>query len=212
MLLRCGGMEQPFEKVGDSHYSAILKLSDIEPWWPHTHGAARLYELTLVSDGVEYPLGRTGFRRVDVDRGADGDDFALIVNGERIFCRGAVWTTADIARLPGGRADYEPFLRLAAGAGMNMIRIGGTMAYETPDFFALCDELGLLVWQDFMFTNFDYPRNDKAFLGHVHAEVEEFLHGVQGSPSLAVLCGGSENPPAGGDARPAGGILERAGH
>ncbi|WP_017962504.1 glycoside hydrolase family 2 protein [Rhizobium leguminosarum] len=192
MLLRCGGMEQAFEKVGDSHYSAILKLSDIEAWWPHTHGAPRLYALTLVSDGVEYPLGRTGFRRIDADRGADGDDFALLVNGERIFCRGAVWTTADIARLPGGRADYEPFLRLAAGAGMNMIRIGGTMAYETPDFFALCDELGLLVWQDFMFANFDYPRNDKAFLGHVHAEVEEFLHGVQASPSLAVLCGGSE--------------------
>lgn len=192
MLLHCGGMEQPFEKVGDSHYSAILKLFDIDPWWPHTHGAPRLYELTLVSDGVEYPLGRTGFRRIDVDRGADGDDFALLVNGERIFCRGAVWTTADIARLPGERADYEPFLRLAAAAGMNMIRIGGTMAYETPDFFALCDELGLLVWQDFMFANFDYPRNDKAFLGHVHAEVEEFLHGVQASPSLAVLCGGSE--------------------
>ncbi|UVD56510.1 glycoside hydrolase family 2 protein [Rhizobium sp. Pop5] len=192
MLLRCGGMEQPFEKIGDGHYSAILKLSDIEPWWPHTHGAPRLYDLTLVSDGVEYPLGRTGFRRIEVERGADGDDFALLINGERIFCRGAVWTTADIARLPGARADYEPFLLLAAQAGMNMIRIGGTMAYETPDFFALCDELGLMVWQDFMFANFDYPRSDKAFLGHVHAEVEEFLHGVQGSPSLAVLCGGSE--------------------
>ncbi|MBB4575280.1 glycoside hydrolase family 2 protein [Rhizobium lentis] len=192
MLLRCGGMEQPFEKVGNNHYSAILKLADIEPWWPHTHGAARLYELTLVSDGAEYSLGSTGFRRIEVERGDDGDDFAILINGERIFCRGAVWTTADIARLPGRRADYEPFLRLATGAGMNMIRIGGTMAYETPDFFALCDELGLLVWQDFMFANFDYPRNDKAFLGHVHAEVEEFLHGVQASPSLAVLCGGSE--------------------
>ncbi|MGO7845190.1 hypothetical protein ACC698_37420, partial [Rhizobium johnstonii] len=66
MLLRCGGMEQPFEKVGDSHYSAILKLSDIEAWWPHTHGAPRLYALTLVSDGVEYPLGRTGFRSIDI--------------------------------------------------------------------------------------------------------------------------------------------------
>ncbi|ULR44225.1 glycoside hydrolase family 2 protein [Rhizobium sp. K102] len=192
MLLHCGGMEQPFEKVGDNHYSAILKLADIEPWWPHTHGAPRLYELTLVSDGAEYSLGSTGFRRIEVERGDDGDDFAILINGERVFCRGAVWTTADIARLPGRRADYEPFLRLATDAGMNMIRISGTMAYETPDFFALCDELGLLVWQDFMFANFDYPRNDKSFLGHVHAEVEEFLHGVQASPSLAVLCGGSE--------------------
>jgi beta-mannosidase len=192
MLLRCDEAEQAFEKLGDNHYSAILRLPEVKPWWPHTHGEAYLYDLTLVADGAEYSLGRTGFRRIEIDRGADGHDFALLINGERIFCRGAVWTTADIVKLPGGREDYAPFLKLAAEAGMNMIRIGGTMAYETPDFFAICDELGLLVWQDFMFANFDYPKNDKAFLGHVHAEVEEFLHGVQSSPSLAVLCGGSE--------------------
>ncbi|WP_160007802.1 glycoside hydrolase family 2 protein [Rhizobium sp. 18055] len=192
LSLRCGGIEQPFEKVGEQHYSAILRLPDVKPWWPHTHGAPELYDYAAVIDGVEHPIGRTGFRTVEADRGADGNDFALLINGERVFCRGAVWTTADIVRLPGTRADYEPFLRLAVEAGMNMIRIGGTMAYETPDFFELCDELGLLVWQDFMFANFDYPRNDKAFTAHVHAEVEEFLHGVQGSPSLALLCGGSE--------------------
>ncbi|OWK23541.1 hypothetical protein AJ87_34020 [Rhizobium yanglingense] len=192
MLLRCGEVEQGFEKIGGNHYSAILKLPEVTPWWPHTHGTPHLYELTLVSDGTEYSLGKTGFRRIEIDRGVDGDGFGLRVNGEPVFCRGAVWTTADIVRLPGFRADYEPFLRLAAGAGMNMIRIGGTMAYETPEFFELCDELGILVWQDFMFANFDYPRSDKAFTGHVHAEVEGFIHGVQASPSLAVLCGGSE--------------------
>ncbi len=192
LQLRCGGRDQSFEKVGEGHYSAILRLKDVRAWWPHTHGTPELYDYAIVVDGVEHPVGRTGFRTVEADRGVDGSDFALVVNGARVFCRGAVWTTADIVRLPGTRADYEPFLRLAAEAGMNMIRIGGTMAYETPDFFALCDELGLLVWQDFMFANFDYPGKDKAFTAHVHAEVEEFLHGVQGSPSLAVLCGGSE--------------------
>ncbi|OCJ03216.1 beta-mannosidase [Rhizobium sp. AC44/96] len=192
LSLRCGGIEQPFEKVGDKHYSAILRLKDVETWWPHTHGSPALYDFSVVVDGVEHPVGKTGFRSIEVEPGPDGDDFALRVNGEPVFCRGAVWTTADIVRLPGDRADYEPFLRLAAEAGMNMIRIGGTMAYETPDFFRLCDELGLLVWQDFMFANFDYPKSDKAFTAHVHAEVEEFLHGVQCSPSLAVVCGGSE--------------------
>lgn len=192
LQLCCGDHEVSFEKVGDNHYSAILKIPDVVPWWPHTHGTPELYDLTLVSDGIGYPLGKTGFRRIELDRGADGNGFGLVINGERVFCRGAVWTTADIVRLPGTRDSYEPFLRLAAEAGMNMIRIGGTMVYETPDFFALCDELGLLVWQDFMFANFDYPRSDKAFIGHVHAEVEGFLHGIQASPSLAVLCGGSE--------------------
>ncbi|TCU16471.1 glycosyl hydrolase 2 galactose-binding domain-containing protein [Rhizobium sullae] len=192
MLFRCGEVEQKFEKVGGNHYSAILKLPQVTPWWPHTHGTPHLYGPMLVADGTEYSLGRTGFRRIEIDHGVDGNGFGLRVNGEPVFCRGAVWTTADIVRLPGARADYEPFLRLAAGAGMNMIRIGGTMAYETPEFFGLCDELGILVWQDFMFANFDYPRSDKSFMGHVHAEVEGFLHGVQASPSLAVLCGGSE--------------------
>ncbi|MBZ9790752.1 glycoside hydrolase family 2 protein [Rhizobium sp. 3T7] len=192
LMLRCGEIEQAFERIGDSHYSAILKLKDVDLWWPHTHGAPHLYDYSIVIDGVAHHAGRTGFRRIDVDRGSHGDDFALLINGESIFCRGAVWTTADIVRLPGGRSNYEPFLRLAAEAGMNMIRIGGTMAYETPEFFQLCDELGLLVWQDFMFANFDYPKNDKALTAHVHAEVEELLQAVQGCPSLAVLCGGSE--------------------
>ncbi len=212
MLLRCGEVEQGFEKIGDNHYSAILKLPDVKPWWPHTHGTPHLYELTLVSDGVEYPLGKTGFRRIEIDRGADGEGFGLLVNGERVFCRGAVWTTADIVRLPGARADYEPLLRLAADAGMNMIRIGGTMTYETPEFFELCDELGILVWQDFMFANFDYPRNDKAFTGHVHAEVEQFLHGVQASPVAGGSLRRQRDLSAGGDAWTAAGILERAAY
>ncbi len=192
LLLRCGEMEQSFEKDSAGRSTAILKIPDVAPWWPHTHGVPQLHDVTLVVDGVEHALGKTGFRRLSVDRGADGQDFALVVNGERIFCRGAVWTTADIVRLPGGRDDYESWLRLAVEAGMNMIRIGGTMAYETPELYRLCDELGLLVWQDFMFANFDYPKNDKAFNAHVEAEVSQLLGRTRLSPSLAILCGGSE--------------------
>lgn len=161
------------------------------PWWPRTHGRPHLHEVTLIIDDVEHPLGRAGFRRLAIDRGPDGEDFGLMVNGERIFCRGAVWITTDIVRLPGGRADYEPWLRLAAEASMSLIRIGGTMAYETPEFFRLCDEFGLLVWQDFMFANFDYPKDDKALNAHVVAEVAQFLSATRLSPSLAVVRGGS---------------------
>ncbi|MBB4276662.1 beta-galactosidase/beta-glucuronidase [Rhizobium mongolense] len=156
VTLRCGEIEQAFERDSHGHCKAILKVPGVTPWWPRTHGRPHLHEVTLIIDDVEHPLGRAGFRRLAIDRGADGRDFGLLVNGERIFCRGAVWTTADIVRLPGGRDDYEPWLRLAAEADMNMVRIGGTMAYETPVFFRLCDEFGLLVWQDFMFANFDY--------------------------------------------------------
>jgi beta-mannosidase len=191
LRLVCNGRETHFTNDGGG-YSAELRLPGIEPWWPHTHGAPALYDVALKVDGEEFPLVRTGFRSLKVNRGTDGDDFAVIVNGEKIFCRGAVWTSADIVNLPGDRAGYEPWLRLAKDAGMNMIRIPGIATYESPAFFALCDELGLLVWQDLMLANFDYPAGDPDFLIHVKTEVGQFLAATQASPSLAVLCGGSE--------------------
>lgn len=172
--------------------SGELALPDVAPWWPHTHGEPVLHEVFLELDGKRLNLGKTGFRRIDIDRGADGNGFGLRVNGETIFCRGAAWTTADIVRLPGTRAEYEPWLRQAADAGMNMIRVGGTMAYETPEFFTLCDELGIMVWQDAMLANFDYPAKDEAFREHLTTEISQFLEANALSPSLAVFCGGSE--------------------
>ncbi len=191
LRLICNGREAEFS-LADERYSAELRLPDAKPWWPHTHGEPALYDVTLQIDGKATLLARTGFRNMTVDRGTDGNDFAVLINGEKIFCRGAVWTTADIVKLPGERAAYEPWLRLARDAGMNMIRIPGVAAYESGDFFALCDELGLLVWQDFMFANFDYPATDPDFVIHVKKEISQFLNATQASPSLAILCGGSE--------------------
>lgn len=190
--VECAGITADAIPNGARSFSASLAIPDVEAWWPRTHGTPALHEITLTVNGTRQTLGRTGFRRIEIDRGGDGRDFALIVNGVRIFCRGAVWTSADIVDLPGTRERYEPLLKLAAEANMNMLRIGGTMAYETPEFFALCDELGLLVWQDFQFANFDYPANDPAFVENVRTEVSQFLDTTAASPSLAVLCGGSE--------------------
>ncbi len=75
---------------------------------------------------------------------------------------------------------------------MNMLRVPGIGAYESPDFHDLCDELGLLLWQDFMFANMDYPIADDAFHATVEAEADEVLRRLAPRPSLAVLCGGSE--------------------
>jgi beta-mannosidase len=191
LRLACDGRETNF-MAEQGRYSTELRLPDVDPWWPHTHGEPSLYEVALRVDGQDFRLARTGFRSVEADRGADGKDFALLVNGEKIFCRGAVWTSADIVNLAGDRASYAPWLKLARDAGMNMIRIPGIATYESRDFFELCDELGLMVWQDFMFANFDYPAGDAEFVIHVKSEVQQFLEGTQASPSLAVLCGGSE--------------------
>jgi beta-mannosidase len=168
------------------------RIADVAPWWPHTHGAPALHAVRASVGDVEVDLGRVGFRSLEVDRGPDDNGFALKVNGMRVFCRGACWSNADIVSLSGTRAAYAPWLQRMRDAGMNMVRVGGTMAYESDDFFALCDELGLLVWQDFMFANLDYPANNPAFVDSVSREAGQLLDRTQACPSLAVLCGGSE--------------------
>lgn len=191
-VLRCEGRRLALQPLEDGGFGGRMTLDGIQPWWPHTHGAQPLYPVSLKVGDAEIDLGRTGFRDIAVDRGADGAGFQLLVNGVPIFCRGAGWTSADPVRLPGGRDDYASSLGLAKQAGMNMLRMSGTGAYESPAFYELCDELGLLVWQDFMFANFDYPVAEPAFAAEVAAEAAQFLSATQLSPSLAVFCGGSE--------------------
>ncbi len=190
--LVCAGCSVDLSADESGKLSGELRLPEVERWWPHTHAQPALHDVIVELHGTPHHLGRTGFRQIEIDRGEDGNGFGLKVNGQPIFCRGAVWTTADIVRLPGTRQDYEPWLRKAAEAGMNMIRIGGTMAYETPEFFALCDELGIMVWQDAMLANFDYPAKDESLRQHIVTEIAQFLETTALSPSLAVFCGGSE--------------------
>ena len=137
-------------------------------------------------------LGRVGFRTIAMDRGPDGRGFGLVVNGEPTFCRGVCWTPLDLAGLSADRAAYRSALEQLRDAGINTIRIGGTMAYETNDFHDLCDELGMLVWQDFMFASMDYPWQDESFVRNVAVEATQVLEALQSRPSLAVVCGNSE--------------------
>lgn len=172
--------------------AATLRLPKVEKWWPHTHGKPALHDVKLRTAAGDIDLGRVGFRSITVDRDSDGKGFALVVNGVKIFARGACWSAADLVSLSGDRARLAPWLTLVRDAHMNMVRVSGTMTYESNDFFALCDELGLLVWHDFMFANMDYPIADGAFRASVETEAAQFLRRTRPHPSLAVLCGGSE--------------------
>lgn len=192
LKITCAGVTTPVLISADGRLKARASVPNVEPWWPHTHGAPNLHVVCLVVDGISHAIGRVGFRNVSLDQGADGKGFTIEINAIPVFCRGAVWTNADIVRLPSGREDYLPWLQRARDAGMNMVRIGGTMTYESRAFFGLCDELGLMVWQDFMFANFDYPVSDPAFAELVVREAADLLKSIQDCPSLTVLCGGSE--------------------
>ncbi|WP_448191631.1 glycoside hydrolase family 2 protein [Azospirillum sp. sgz301742] len=187
-FVEVAGVRAPLAWSDPHTLHGTVRVADAELWWPHTHGRPTLHPVRAGVGEARIDLGRIGFRKITHE---DGPRFALRINGERVFCRGACWSSADIVSLPGTRAAYAPWLELMVQAGMNMVRVAGTTAYESPAFFDLCDELGLLVWQDFMFANFDYPA-DEGFLDAARREAAQFLDRVQASPSLAVLCGGSE--------------------
>jgi beta-mannosidase len=174
----------------DGRFSGSVTVPDVLRWWPHTHGEPALYRAELrVSAGedVSADLGHVGFRTVTKDR-----DFGLSVNGAPIFCRGACWTPLDVVSLTADRETTEAVLRRVQGVGMNMLRVGGTMVYEDHVFHDLLDELGLLLWQDLMFANMDYPEDDPSFVEDVVAETRQVLASLQGRPSVAVICGNSE--------------------
>jgi beta-mannosidase len=189
--LSCGEVSAPFLQDADGAWRCELRLPNVELWQAHTHGAPKLYPIFLDGGGWKIWWTSIGFRTIAIDKGADGKGFGLVVNGEPVFCRGPNWTTPDLVALPGARADLEPQLTRMRDAGMNMVRVTGNMFYESEDFFRLCDELGLLVWQDFPFANFDYPA-DETFTASVKREATQFLRRTPTAPSLAVLCGGTE--------------------
>lgn len=174
------------ERTGDG-FTGALVVPRVERWWPHTHGEPALYGARLRVDGVAVDLGPAGFRTIERD-----GDFGLKVNGVPVFCRGACWAPPDPVSLDAGREAYARTLGLARDAGMNMVRVPGTMVYETDDFYDLCDELGLLVWQDLMFANMDYPADDPGFARLVETEVRQQLERFQARPCIAVICGNSE--------------------
>jgi len=192
VTVRVGEHSQQFATAtgpdGFLEVSGIVEVADAQLWWPHTHGAARTYPVTIETDGVSEHIGSVGFRTVEVDRSDGG--FRLSVNGIGVYCRGSVWVPTDPISLQGD-ADTTLVLERLAEAGLNMIRIPGTMVYESDHFWDECARLGILVWQDMMLATLDPPDTDE-FFELVAAEVTPFLRRVRGNPALAVFCGGSE--------------------
>lgn len=186
----------PIETVGN-HLSARGVVRNAALWWPHTHGDPAIYDVHVELHGAMFPAGTiriaskaVAFRTLQLS--PDNTTFGLKVNGVAIFCRGACWTPLDAASLRASAGDYVRALDQVATAGMNMLRVGGTMIYEDDKFYAEASRRGILVWQDFMFANMDYPGDDLAFVAEVEHEARQFLARVASEPCIAVLCGNSE--------------------
>jgi len=178
----------------DGAYRGILNIPSPDKWWPHTHGEPALYKMALqvtadVTQPITIELGHTGFRNLHVD--TSNGNFAITVNDTPVFCRGACWMPADSVSLQNNSTQLQNDIALIRSAGMNMLRISGTTVYEDDELLDLCDANGILLWQDFMFANMDYPETPE-FIDEVRHEVAEQVSRLSARPCLAVLCGNSE--------------------
>ncbi|TQJ90637.1 glycoside hydrolase family 2 protein [Streptomyces sp. SLBN-31] len=175
-----------------------LRVPDARLWWPRGYGEQPLYdvELTLLHDGEALDVWRhrVGFRTVRLDTSVDahGTGFTLVVNGEPLFARGVNWIPDDVFPSRVTRERYRERLGQAARAGVDLVRVWGGGIYESGDFYDACDELGLLVWQDFPFACAAYPE-EQPLRGEVEAEARENVVRLMPHPSLVLWNGNNEN-------------------
>lgn len=185
------GQEQ-LADVENGRAQARFKINDPELWWPAGLGAQTLHDLTIkLDDQIE--TRRVGLRSMELVTETDdvGLGFKFRVNGHDVFMRGANWIPADA--LP-SRIDPDKtrgLLQSAVDANMNMLRVWGGGRYEPDYFYDYCDEMGLLVWQDFMFSCNLYPSTPE-FLTEVDAEAREQAERIGYHASVAVWCGDNE--------------------
>ena len=172
--------------------AATLRIENPALWWPAGLGAQTLHDLVISFDGRQ-EARQIGLRTLDLvtTPDASGAGFKFRVNGHDIFARGANWIPADALAGRITAAASRDLLQSAVDANMNMIRIWGGGRYEPDWFYALCDQLGLLVWQDFMFACHLYP-STPAFLAEVAAEVREVVLRIDHHACLALWCGDNE--------------------
>lgn len=171
---------------------AELVIDDPALWWPAGQGKQILQDL-VVTFGDQVARRRIGLRSAELitEKDAAGLGFKIRINGRDVFCKGANWIPADALAGRINMAETRGLLQSAVDANMNMIRVWGGGRYEPDWFYDLCDELGLMVWQDFMFSCHIYPA-DEAFLADVAVEVRENALRMHHHASIALWCGDNE--------------------
>ena len=174
-------------ETGEEIVNAV-EIDDPPLWWPNGAGERRFFEYAVPVAGRTV-RGRIGLRTVELETG--GGAVAFKVNGRALFMKGANWIPCDAFEGRQTPERYRDLLESAAAAHMNMIRLWGGGQYEKDVFYDLCDELGLLVWHDQMFSCATYPADD-AFLADVKAETEQQVRRLRDHACIALWCGDNE--------------------
>jgi beta-mannosidase len=178
------------------NFTAEINSPDL--WWCNGLGNQPLYEVELsVGSGdssYDSCKRKIGLRTITLDTSSDewGNQFRFLINDVPIFAKGANWIPSDVFITRTTYEDLDFYISAAKHANMNMLRVWGGGMYESDMFYELCDQYGILVWQDFIFACAAYPFFDETFLQNVHTEVIDNVRRLRHHASLALWCGNNE--------------------
>nr|WP_321236590.1 glycoside hydrolase family 2 protein [uncultured Psychroserpens sp.] len=179
-------------------WATNFQIKTPKRWWPHNLGEPYLYDIkVIVRDGrkiLDSISVKKGFRTIELvtEKDNKGESFYFKVNGIPVYMKGANYIPQNNMQNQVTNAHYENLLNDVVVANMNMLRVWGGGIYENDIFYDLCDEKGILIWQDFMFACAMYP-GDKDFLENVKQEAIQNVKRLQNHASIALWCGNNEN-------------------
>ena len=184
--------------LGESKwYTFPLKAANVDYWWPNGMGHQQLYSAIAVLKENRQPISRKtrsfGVRTLKLNQLSDslGRSFGFSCNGVPFFAKGANYIPSESFLPLMNLGKLNSMLTMCHESGFNMLRVWGGGTYECDRFYHLCDSLGIVVWQDFMFACYFYPATE-AFLGSVEKEATEQIERLSQFTSLALWCGNNE--------------------
>jgi len=182
--------------LGTNQIGIPIDVNNPALWWCNGMGEANLYDVALKISSkrnTESCAFKGGIREIKLVEEPDqyGKGFKFVLNGQDVFIKGANYIPQDNFPARVSQKQYKDLLEMAKSAHMNMLRVWGGGIYEYDIFYELCDEMGIMLWQDFMFACNLYPGDD-AFLDNVRIEAEQQIKRLRSHPSLALWCGNNE--------------------
>jgi len=181
-------------RSGYNFVKLTTHVAEPKLWWPNGLGDQHLYKveasLQIGDESMEYPAFDYGLRFVGLDT---KDKFAIIINGKKVFCKGANWIPADAiyARVSDDR--YDKLIRQAKDANFNMLRVWGGGLYERDAFYHSCDKYGIMLWHDFMFACGPFPDHLEWFRTEVEKEADYQTARLSRYACIVLWCGNNEN-------------------
>lgn len=176
-----------------------MQIENPQLWWPTGYGDPNLYSYKIVlmrnDEVLDTRCGRLGLREIKlIEEPVSTTNFSytLNINGENIFCKGSNWVPIECFTGVVKDEKYRELITIAKDANFNMLRVWGGGIYEKEVFYELCDELGMMVWQDFMFACADMPEEDPEFVRLALMDCEYNIKRLRTHPSLVYWCGGNE--------------------